>query len=40
MTPDTTVLKNRMSKKRAVDKTRKALTATRSKNVEVVEKLA
>ena len=33
------VFKSRMAKKRAVDKTRKALPATPSKKVEVVEKL-
>ena len=38
-TLDMAVLKSWMAKKRAVDKTRKALPATPSKRVEVVEKL-
>lgn len=39
VTPDVAVFKSRMAKKRAVDKSRKALPATPSKKVEVVEKL-
>lgn len=39
VTPDVAVFKSWMAKKRAVDKSRKALLATPSKKVEVVEKL-
>lgn len=39
VTPDVAVFKSQMAKKRAVDKSRKALPATPSKKVEVVEKL-
>ena len=38
VTPDVTVFKSQMGKKRAVDKTRKVLPATPSKKVEVMEK--